>query len=159
MGARGRSGLTTAAWVGTVVFGGLHALSSLYWGLGGTALVETIGRAAVELRADPPWWIFPALVLVGLLKVAGIVVPLAATNGRLRPGRVWRSLSWVGGLGLVLYGGVYTVVAHLALAGLFGEVEDRPGMLGHAWLWDPLFLLWGACLLVALATTRPTRPT
>jgi hypothetical protein len=30
-------------------------------------------------------------------------------------------------------------------------------MVGHALLWDPLFLLWGAALVVWLHFSRPAR--
>lgn len=35
--------------------------------------------------------------------------------------------------------------------------RDRMGAIGHAAIWDPLFIVWGALLLAALARTRPAR--
>lgn len=43
-----RSHWATAGYVGTIIFGGLHAASSLYWGFGGEALIDTVGQGAVE---------------------------------------------------------------------------------------------------------------
>jgi hypothetical protein len=56
----------------------------------------------------------------------------------------------------VAWGGLNTVTANLVLAGVIRPDGgfDRPGMVGHAYLWDPLFLLWGAALVVALRVSR-----
>ena len=53
---------------------------------------------------------------------------------------------------LILWGGVNTVTGNLVLS---GTVEpdggyDHDGMVGHAWLWDPLFFIWGVALVVGL---------
>ncbi|WP_235531315.1 hypothetical protein [Phycicoccus sp. Soil748] len=44
------------------------------------------------------------------------------------------------------------MVANLVLVGAIHPSSgfDRPGMVGHAWLWDPLFLLWGASVVLGL---------
>lgn len=62
---------------------------------------------------------------------------------------------------LVLWGGLNTVVGNLVLAGLLQPADgyDYPGMLGHAYLWDPLFLLWGLALVAGLLSTTPSRST
>ncbi len=57
---------------------------------------------------------------------------------------------------LVVYGSVYASLSTAVLTGVItvpGQV-DRPGMLGHAALWDPLFAVWGATLVVGLWLTR-----
>lgn len=146
------------AWAGTVVFGGLHALASLSWGLGSTWLLDTVGQGAVELRRDPAWWVFAGLVLIGLLKIAGVAVPIANARGLLPLPGVWRVLSWLGALGLLGYGVALTVTSWLALEGRFGPVQDRRGLIGHAVLWDPLFAAWGLCLVVALVLEGRRRP-
>ena len=146
-----------AAFAGTILFGGAHALASLSWGLGSTALLGTIGAGAVELREEAPWWVFAMLIAVGVAKLAGVAVPIANARGRLPRPRLWRTLSWIGAVGLIAYGSGYAVIAHLALSGMFGTPDDRPGLVGHAYLWDPLFALWGLCLATALWLTRPTR--
>lgn len=67
-------------------------------------------------------------------------------------------LSWLGAAGLVVYGGVHTVLAHLALAGTFGPPSDPDGLRGHGFRWSPLFAAWGLSLLLALAAERSARP-
>ncbi|MDO5492678.1 MAG: DUF3995 domain-containing protein [Nesterenkonia sp.] len=139
-----------SALAGTIIFGGLHAASSLWWGLGGRALLGTVGEGAVELREQAPWWVFAGLLTIGLLKLAAVAVPILHLRGALPRPRLWRVLCWCGAVGLIVYGGVHTVLALTALAGAFGPVHDPEGLMGHAFLWDPLFTLWGVCLAVAL---------
>ncbi|GAA1651495.1 hypothetical protein GCM10009806_20390 [Microbacterium flavum] len=66
-------------------------------------------------------------------------------------------MSWIGGVGLIVYGGVNMVVAIAVLSGVIRTDDgyDESAMIGHAFLWDPLFLLWGLALTAALALTRP----
>jgi hypothetical protein len=54
---------------------------------------------------------------------------------------------------------VYATVSTAVLTGVIivpGPV-DRRGMLGHAMLWDPLFTVWGATLVIGLWLTRTPR--
>ena len=96
------------------------------------------------------------LVGIGLLKTAAAVIPVAAEYGKLGGRKFWRVISWVGGVGLVLYGGVYAATALLVLTGLVAPGADYnlPVMLGHALLWDPLFFFWGLTLVISLTLTR-----
>lgn len=141
-------------YLGTILFGGVHAASSFYWGLGGEWLLETIGQGAVDLRQEAPWWLFVMLILIGIAKLVCVIMPLANSKGLLPKPRLWRFLSWLGAVGLILYGGAYSTLSHLSLAGQFGDVDDRQGMIGHAYIWDPLFVAWGVCLAIALWLDR-----
>ena len=55
-----------------------------------------------------------------------------------------------------MWGGLNTIVGNLVLAGAIVPEGgfDRTGMIGHAFLWDPLFAVWGLALAVALARRR-----
>lgn len=146
----GDLGFGAAAAVGVV-----HGLFSLYWGFGGTWLVSTLGQGIVGTFAGLRWLI----ALVGLAKIGFAVVPLWwSTHGWpwRRPARL---LLWVAALVLAAYGGANTVVANLILGGIIrpGPGYDHDGMIGHAWLWDPLFLVWGLALVVGLLATRRGR--
>lgn len=130
-------------------FGLLHAASSFYWALGGDWLLPTVGAWAVELVERAPAEAAVILGVVGLVKAAAAVIPVAVAFDRAPWPRFWRAVCWTGGLFLVLYGGVNTVVSN---AVFFGALRpeggyDRAATIGHAFLWDPLFLLWGASLL------------
>jgi hypothetical protein len=142
------------------VAGGIHAGFSLYWAIGGSWLLDTVGEGALELQRMHPWGAAALLVVVGAIKAAGAVLPLVVEWGsgvRLR--RVVRFISWIGGSFLVVYGSVYATLSTAVLTGvitLSGSV-DRRGLLGHAMLWDPLFAVWGATLVVGLWLTRTPR--
>ena len=66
-----------------------------------------------------------------------------------------RGCRWVGAAVLIVWGGLNTVVGNLVLTGVIrpGSGYDRAGMIGHAWLWDPLFLAWGIALVMGLVAT------
>ena len=138
------------------VAGTLHGLASLSWALGSRWLLGTVGRWALDLAAARPVLAGLGLGAIGLAKLVAAVVPVLVAYGRMPWPRLWRAVSWVGGLGLVLYGGLNTVVAQLVLAGAIRPEGgyDPVAMAGHAWLWDPLFLLWGGALVLSLPLTR-----
>lgn len=140
-----------AGYLGTIVFGGLHATASLYWGLGGDAFLETIGQGAVDWKESAPVLVALVLIPIALAKTAAVALPILNSLGRLPAPRLIRIASWVGGGALIIYGGVYATLAWLSLSGLFGEVQDVQGLQGHAYIWHPLFALWGISLLFALA--------
>ncbi|WP_289603599.1 DUF3995 domain-containing protein [Arthrobacter sp. zg-Y877] len=137
----------------------LHAGFSLYWALGGPWLLDTVGRWAVQESTESPVRTGLLLGFVALLKAAAAVIPTAAAYGRIRWPGLWRAVSWVGAAVLVLYGGANTVVSNAVLAGLIRPAAgyDRTATIGHAWLWDPLFLLWGVALLGYLMLSHSGR--
>lgn len=56
---------------------------------------------------------------------------------------------------LIGYGALNVAVSWAVLSGVLptpGGI-DRTAQLGHAALWDPLFLVWGLCLAVGLRRT------
>lgn len=130
--------------------GALHAAASLYWAAGGTWLLETLGTRVVETFGPIRWVLWP----VGLVKLAAALTPMwLDALGRLT--RPWRVPCWLGAIALLGWGGANTVIANLVLLGVISadralDRPDRPGLLGHAVLWDPLFLLWGAALAIGL---------
>jgi hypothetical protein len=151
--ARGRvtTALMIAAGVGTV-----HALVSIYWAFGGSALLQTVGRDMVALFAGRRWLLLP----VAAVKLAVAVAPVVLDR-RSWPWRpLTRGLAWSAATVLIFWGGINTVVGNLVLGGAIEPSGgyDRPGMIGHAWLWDPLFLLWGTALAVGLAGSRRPKP-
>lgn len=141
--------------------GTLHAAFSLYWAIGGTFLLDTVGDWAVDLTADEPLWAGLGLGALGAAKLAAAWVPLLVVSGHARwAGRIWRRLAWVGGGALTLYGALNTVVALAVVSGIVQPDGgyDEAAMWGHAALWDPLFLVWGLATLGALwAPETPRR--
>jgi hypothetical protein len=153
----GRSLLWVAAAAGAI-----HAGFSLYWAVGGSWLLDTVGQEAVRLQQEYPLGAAALLLAVSAGKVAAATLPVIAQRKpgtRLR--RVVRLVSWIGGGCLLAYGSVYAIVSAAVLAGLItasGPI-DRRGLIGHAVLWDPLFAVRGAALLAGLWLTRtPPEP-
>ena len=94
-------------WVAGVA-GALHAAASLYWALGGQWLLATVGQWAVDLSAEAPLAAGIALAFIALLKLLAATIPIGLAYGRVPWARVWRALSWAGGLLLIAYGGAGT---------------------------------------------------
>ena len=134
----------------------VHAGFSLYWALGGRWLLATVGQWAVDLSAEAPLAAGIALGLVAAAKLLGATIPIGVAYGRVPWPRLWRGISWAGGLLLVAYGGVNTIVALAVLAGAIRPEGgyDADSMMGHAYLWDPLFFLWGGTLVLSLWLSR-----
>lgn len=141
---RGRRLVGVAAGAGLV-----HAAASLYWAVGGRGLLASVGQWAVDLTRQAPTAAGAVLAAVALLKLVAAGVPVAVACGRLPWSRMWRAVTWVGGSVLVLDGGVNTVVSAAVLAGVVRPEGgyDAGATAGHAFLWDPLFLVWGGFLV------------
>ena len=139
-----------------LVLGLSHAAWSFYWAFGGTWMLDTVGQWAVVSQLDTPGQTFVVLLGIGLLKTAAAVIPVAVEYGKLGGRRFWRLVSWVGGIGLTIYGGIYAATAMTMLTGLVspGAGYSKPVMYGHALLWDPLFFTWGLALVISLVLTR-----
>ena len=142
-------------WV-AMVLGLVHAFWSVYWAFGGTWMLDTVGQWAVVSQLSQPAQTFFVLVAIGLVKTTAAVVPVAVEYRKLGGRRWWRLVSWIGGLALVVYGGIYAVTALLMLTGIVAPTAayDRPVLFGHALLWDPLFFFWGLTLVISLTLTR-----
>jgi len=143
------------AWLAFGV-GIVHAGFSVYWAVGGHWLLGTVGQWAVRLSEESPLYTGLVLGLVAGLKLGGATVPVCLSYGRVRSTKFWRILLGTGGALLTLYGGVNVVVSNAVLAGVIhsGDGYDLDAMRGHAFLWDPLFLVWGLSLLAFLYASR-----
>jgi hypothetical protein len=138
-----------------------YAAVSMYWALGGTWLLDTVGGTLEQDgRAGNPGIIL-AVWAAAVLKIIGAIVPLAAvrvTSGQATiagRGRV-RVLAWLEAAILTIYGLVLTVAGLLVQSGAIvpAASADRRALAWHAYLWDPWFLLWGALVTAALARSR-----
>ncbi len=150
---RATLGSMARAWLVTAMAAGLvHAGFSVYWGIGGGWLVDTVGQQMTGAFADMRW----AVVCVGLAKAACAVAPyVLLRTGRLSRGP-WLWISWAGAAVLVVWGGAGTVAGNLVLAGVITPDGgyDVAGQIGQAFLWDPLFLVWGLALMGGLMAHR-----
>src|SRR4029453_10488157 len=135
------------------------AAVSLYWTLGGTALLDALGGTFERLARDRSTAALALGIGVVLVKVAGGLLGLAL----VRPwgARIGRRLlllpSLAGSLILVLYGGAAVLAGGLVLADVItpsGPV-DRHALRWHVFVWDVWFLVWGVAL--GLAAWRYSR--
>lgn len=134
----------------------VHAAFSVYWALGGRWLLPTVGEWAVTAVVDSPIGAGVLLGAVGLGKALAALVPVGVAFHRLPWVGFWRVVCGIGGTLLVAYGGVNVVVSVAVLAGFIRPEGgyDESAMIGHAFLWDPLFLIWGTALLAWLVLSR-----
>lgn len=130
----------------------VHAAFSLYWALGGRWLLPTVGEWAVEVTREAP--VASALLLVAVAAGKGAValLPLRGRRGPAGRRRLWRGTWWLAAAVLAGYGAVNSVAAWLVLGGAIRPQGgyERDAMIGHAFLWDPLFMVWGLLLAAGL---------
>ena len=132
------------------------ALVSLYWTLGGTLLLDTVGGTFEDLAREHSGAAIALGILVVLVKVVGGLLALALVQPwGARIGRRLLLLSGlVGSMILVLYGGVYVLLGGLVLWDVItpsGPVNEHT-LRWHVFVWDLWFLVWGVAL--GLATWR-----
>jgi hypothetical protein len=136
---------------------------SVYWGLGGSWLLDTVGGTLEEQgRAGSAGVVFAVWAAAGLKAIAAIL-PLLAL-GVLAPSRPsWRRLlrvlAWVEAVILTLYGLVLTTAGLLVQSGVISPAAnaDHRALAWHAYLWDPWFLLWGLLVTTAMLRTPQRR--
>jgi len=145
--------------MGAAVAGFLHAGFSLYWALGGRWLLPTVGQWALDYARESPVAAGFLLIIVAAVKCAVAIFPVLASQGKLARPRAWRGLAWLAAIVLTGYGTVNSIVAWLVLGDVLRPEGgyDRQSMIGHAYLWDPLFLVWGLLLGAGLFAGRGDR--
>jgi hypothetical protein len=156
--ARGWPAVGAVAAYAAAVVAFAYALISLYWALGGHALISTIGGYVEQFaRRGGALPVLVALA-VTLTKVAGGLLALVRPWGRVVP-RGWLLIGSAGASVLLVYGGLNVLLGALVLSGVIhpaGSV-DRTALRWHAGVWDLWFLVWG--ILLALATVGYWRRT
>lgn len=144
---RGAIAFGVAALAGT-----LHSLITFYWALGGEGLLWTMGENFLSKFHGIRWVLYP----LGVVKTALALGPIILNATGWPWSRISRPLCWLVGAGLTVWGGISASVSGAALVGLIhpeGGV-NRAAMIGHAAIWDPLFIVWGAGLLAGLHRSR-----
>jgi Protein of unknown function (DUF3995) len=147
-----------AAWAAFAV-GLPYAVVSVYWGLGGSWLLDTVGATLTQPGRSASTLVVLAVWCAVGLKVIAAVLPLLAVGAgaaRARWPRLIRALAWVEAAILTLYGLIFTAVGLLVQAGLIGTPAhaDHRALAWHAYLWDPWFLVWGVLVTAALLRSR-----
>jgi hypothetical protein len=132
------------------------AAVTLYWTVGGTLLLDTVGGAFERLARERSAGAFAlATVVIALKLLAGLLALALAREPGPRLLRLLLAAGAAGGALLALYGGVLVVVGALVLAGAIrssGPVDEH-ALRWHVFLWDLWFLVWGLALLAATTHT------
>jgi hypothetical protein len=137
----------------------LYAAISVYWGAGGTWLLDTVGSGLGKGHGGTALVAFAVWLAVGLKVIAAVLPLLAVTadtsTGSRRP-RLIRALTWIEALILTGYGLVLTAVGLLVQARVIAAsaTADHRALEWHAYLWDPWFLVWGLLVTAALLRSR-----
>lgn len=138
-----------------------YALMSLYWALGGHALLSTVGGYVEQFARRGGAVPVLAALPVTVAKVAGGLLALALVRpwGRVVPRRWLLAGSTAASVLLVVYGGVSVLLGALVLSGVVHPAGgvDRTALRWHVGVWDLWFLVWG--VLLALATVGYWRRT
>ena len=150
----------SAAAKAAFVLGLLYAAVSVYWALGGTWLLATVGGALPRQGRAGTAILVLAVWAAVVIKTVAAVLPLLALRRMTSSGwhRAVSLLAWIEAGILTVYGLVLTVVGLLVQAGTIhlSAGADHRALAWHAYLWDPWFLIWG--LLVAGALRRGPHP-
>ena len=125
------------------------AVPNVYWGLGGTTGLDTLGGVVEEqARAGAPAIYAMNWVAAGLkLLLAGVAIALVQPLPRLPNGAV-RGVAWVGAVVLVVYGLAQTSGVGLMYLGVLepGDGLTERALRWRFWLWEPWFLVCGVLL-------------
>ena len=153
---RDRQGVLAA---GTAcAIGLLYAAVSVYWGTGGTWLLDTVGGSLARLGRSHSPSVLTAVWGAAVLKAIAAVLPLLAVraHGASAAGRRVRALAWTAAGVLTTYGVVLTAVGLLVQADLISRSAhpDNRALAWHAYFWDPWFLIWGLLAAIALLRSR-----
>jgi len=140
-----------------LILGVGFAAVSVYWGLGGTWLLDTVGGPLEKQARAGTTGAYVAAWAAAALKLTAAVLPLLAVRGLTRAAwhrTVW-VLAWLAGGILTIYGLLQTTIAVLALAGVLAPGSFTPTVQAwHAFFWDPWFLIWGILAAGALLRGR-----
>jgi hypothetical protein len=155
---RARAGLT-AAWAACTL-GLLYTAVSVYWGLGGTWLLDTVGGSLAKHGAHSAGLLI-AVWGAAVLKLIAAMLPLLAIRHRgssPRDRRLW-VLAWIAAGVLIFYGLVLTGTGLLVQSGVIhaSSNADHRALAWHAYLWDPWFLIWGLLIASALRLSGRAR--
>jgi hypothetical protein len=138
------------------------AAVSVFWTLGGTFLLETVGGSIESLARSRS----PAALTLGaatsLVKVGAGMFSLALDRpwGRHVPERLLVGANAVLVSLLLAWGGVNVAAGSLSVAGAVTPADgmNQRALLWHVLVWDLWFVVWGAALTGAILSYRRVRP-
>jgi hypothetical protein len=140
----------------------VFSVISIYWGLGGTFGMETVGEGMLELAlsGDAQLMLINWVSVVGKIGLGLLVLALLRNWGGDGLRRLLRIGLWIGGILMLLYGGlnliqhVLMVTGNVPIASLLGTPE---AVRWHIFLWDPWWMLGGILFLLTARYFSQTR--
>jgi hypothetical protein len=134
------------------------AAISLFWTLGGTFLLDTVGGAIEEFARERSATALAVGTATTLIKVGVGVLALALVQPwGVRVGRrLLLAATWGASGSLLLWGGANVLIGALVLGEVIassGTVDER-ALRFHVFLWDLWFVIWGAALALAALRSR-----
>jgi hypothetical protein len=132
------------------------AAVSLFWTLGGTLGLDTVGGALEDLARDRSAGAIALGMTTVMLKATAGGLALALVRRRHRAVVLANALA---AAVLVAWGGANVVIGGLVLAGVIDPSSpvDQYALRWHVFVWDMWFLVWGVVLALAVRSARPAR--
>jgi hypothetical protein len=131
-----------------------YAGVSLYWALGGTGGLNTVGGFAERAARSPGRAALTLIWATVVVKVLGGLLALSLVRpwGASVPRRLVLLAGTAASALLIMYGGVLVIAAVLVETGVVrpGTPIDWRGFRWHLGLWDLWFLIWGVLLGIAV---------
>lgn len=141
----GRGPAYAAFWCGMV-----FTLFNLYWTVGGTFALETVGGKLAQALYDRDQWMVTLVAITVVVKAGGSLFSLALVQqwGRMFPRLLLLVCGWAGTAVLVIYGGLLVGAAAMVEVGIIPAPPtiDWTALRGHLYIWDMWFLVWGILL-------------
>lgn len=136
-----------------LVAGTLHSLATFYWSFGGTLGLLTVGQWTVDLKSNYGNLVLIILLILGIFKLSATWMPLLLVY---KNNKLLMIISYIGAIILILHGGLNTFVGWLKFLNILPR-KYTPSEIGQAFIWDPLFLIWGLSLLIFLNLNKNNR--
>lgn len=126
--------------------GTLHSLATFYWSFGGELGLLTVGQWTLDLKSKYGSLVLFILFILGIFKLSATWMPLLLVY---KTNKFLMFISYIGAIILILHGGLNAFVGWLKFLNLLPR-QYIPSEIGQAFIWDPLFLIWGLSLLIFL---------
>lgn len=133
-----------------LIAGSLHSLATFYWAFGGNLGLATVGEWTIEFKENYGTKFLIVLLFVGVFKLSATWIPIILN---FKENKLISIIAYIGGTILFIYGSLNTISGWLKLLGVI-SVNFKLSIIGQAFIWDPLFLLWGLGLLIFLNAKR-----
>lgn len=133
-----------------LIAGSLHSLATFYWAFGGNLGLATVGEWTIEFKENYGTKFLIVLLFVGGFKLSATWIPIILN---FKENKLISIIAYIGGTILFIYGSLNTISGWLKLLGVI-SVNFKLSIIGQAFIWDPLFLLWGLGLLIFLNDKR-----